>query len=141
MIASALEQGPIQRWGCRLLVMLFISLFGCGKPLPLGKVRVRGVVIHDGKHLTLGSISLAATKGTESVISRIGADGGFEVVVSPGEYAVAVVSKDGFDTMDEQGKVRTAESFVPQRYASTSTSGLRVTIPTDSQPMTLELTP
>ncbi len=129
---------PPKATGLLLGILVFVTI-GCSRPLPPGKVRAKGIVTLAGKQLQVGSISLASKTGSESAIARIAQDGGFEVVISPGEYHVAVVSKDGFDRMDERGKVVPAKSLVSERYGSTGTSGLTVTVTTEAKPLRVAL--
>jgi hypothetical protein len=73
--------------------------------------------------------------GGDSGTATIGQDGGFTVVLSPGTYAVSVLAKDGVDTMDEQGTPVLAKNLVAEKFGSTETSGLEVTVDADGKPL------
>jgi hypothetical protein len=55
--------------------------------------------------------------------------------LSPGTYAVSVLAKDGVDTMDEQGTPVLAKNLVAEKFGSTETSGLEVTVDADGKPL------
>ncbi|NBU41237.1 MAG: hypothetical protein EBS51_10645 [Planctomycetia bacterium] len=112
----------------------------CAPSLPAGKVRVKGVVKRGGAPLGIvppatGSLNFAGTAGGDSGTAPIGQDGGFTVVLSPGTYAVSVLAKDGVDTMDEQGTPVLAKNLVAEKFGSTETSGLEVTVDADGKPL------
>lgn len=116
---------------------------GCGKPLPEGMVRVSGTITYDRSPLPEGTINFARTDGPGSATGRIEPDGRFTVITVPGDYKVAVVSKEGGDRVDEKGSVIVAKRRIPERYESILTSGLEATVTPrgDRLSINLEKTP
>lgn len=121
------------------VILLLVAAGGCGPRLPAGKVRVAGTVTYDSQPLAADAVVFAAAQGTESMSARVRADGGFTVVLTPGEYAVSVLAKDGPDTMDEKGNVTVAPSLIPKKYTSPTTSGLAVVVTKDARPLSIAL--
>lgn len=120
---------------------LLVGGLGCAPAVPAGKVRAVGVVRRGDTPLAIappatGTINFAGQGGGDSGTAAIGPDGGFSVVLSPGTYAVAVIAKDGVDTMDASGTAIPAKNLVAEKYGSTATSGLEVTIGADG-PLTI----
>lgn len=114
----------------------------CAPSVPEGKVRVTGVVTMGGAALSIvppatGALNFAGTSGSDSGTAPIGKDGSFAVVLSPGPYAVSILAKDGADTMNEQGAPVPARSLVAEKYASTETSGLEVTVDSKGTPLVI----
>lgn len=112
---------------------------GCGPSVPAGKVRVPGTVTFDGHPLAADIVTLASTSTSESGAAKPDSRGRFELILSPGAYAVAVVAKDGTDTMDEDGTPILALSHIPERYERISTSGLHVVVTPDGQPIAISI--
>jgi hypothetical protein len=114
---------------CWLALALFVGGGpGCGRPVPSGMVRVRGVVLHKGKPLPDGIVNLETVGGKGSGTGRITKEGVFEVIVPPGDYKVGVSSRNGNVTFDKNFRPIEAESRIPERYESITTSGLQVTV-------------
>lgn len=114
----------------------------CAPSVPEGKVRVTGVVTVGGGPLSIvppatGALNFAGTSGSDSATALIGKEGGFAVVLSPGTYAVSVLAKDGVDTMNDQGAPVPARSLVAEKYGSTETSGLAVTVDSKGTPLVI----
>jgi hypothetical protein len=124
-------------WGGLAWCGAVLLLAGCGQSLPPGKIRVNGVVELDGARLQSGIVHFFAKAGSDSGAAAISPQGQFSVVLSPGEYGVAVVAKDGNDKMDERGKVTLANSLVAEKYASTSRSGITVAVAKGGGPVTI----
>lgn len=101
---------------------------GCGRSVPSGMVRVRGHVTHKNVPLPEGVINLEGLSERGSATGRIAPDGSFEVVLPPGEYSVAVTSKEGTVTFDEAFRPIQPKSRIPERYESVKTSGLQVNV-------------
>lgn len=112
---------------------------GCGPRLPAGKVRVTGTVTYQAEPLAADAVGFFAKQGTESITAKVGPDGGFTVVLTPGEYAVSVLAKDGPDRMDEKGNVTVAPSLIPAKYTSPKTSGLTVVASQDARQCSIAL--
>lgn len=121
------------------VVLAAVAGGGCGPRLPAGKVRVTGTVTYRAQPLAADAVGFTAKQGTESMSAKVGPDGGFAVVLTPGEYAVAVLAKDGADRMDEKGNVTVAPSLIPVKYTSPHTSGLAVVVTKDAQPLAIAL--
>ena len=125
------------RLGIALLLVVWSG--GCGPRLPAGKVRVSGTVTYDSQPLAADAIGLFATQGTESTSSKVGPDGKFTAILTPGEYAVSVLAKDGPDQMDEKGNVTVAPSRIPRKYTSPQTSGLSVVVTKEARPLSISI--
>jgi hypothetical protein len=131
---------PVWSLACACL----LPMLGCEPAVPAGKVKATGIVRVGGAPLSIappatGSLNFAAKQGGESGTASIGPDGSFSVILSPGIYAVAVIAKDGIDTMDENGTPVVAKSLVAEKYGSTATSGLEVTVTQGGAPLTLSV--
>lgn len=112
-------------------VIVGLMTVACAPSVPAGKVKAVGVVKRGEAPLAIrppatGTINFAGQGDSGTAV--IGQDGGFSVVLAPGTYAVAVIAKDGVDTMDDSGTAISARSLVAEKYGSTATSGLEVTI-------------
>jgi hypothetical protein len=116
---------------------VLVVVSGCTKPLPPGKVRLNGVVEVEGKKLTSGIVHFFAKAGADSGASSITPDGRFSVVLSPGDYGVAVIAKDGIDRMEDNGKPVFAKSLIAEKYSSTTTSELTVSVSQGCGPVTI----
>jgi len=115
---------------------------GCsGGGGPAGTVAVSGSVSCGGNAITQGTVQFAGKDSNASGTAAIGADGKFKVHLLPGAYQVAVIAKDGVDTMDEEGNPVVAKSLVPEKYASTETSGLEVNVSESNPTADLDLEP
>lgn len=130
-------RGSSLRDGLAWCGALLLLLAGCSESLPPGKVRLEGVVECEGTRLDSGIVHFFSKGGGDSGASAIAEQGRFSVVLSPGEYGVAVIAKDGIDTMDERGKPIFAKSLVAEKYASTSTSGITVAVAKGGEPVTI----
>lgn len=108
---------------------------------PVGSLVVTGTVRSDGKTVPQGTVNFAAREGAASGTAAIGLDGKFKVNLLPGDYRVAVIARDGVDTMDGSGNPVKAKNLVPEKYASIQTSGLDVTINAASRTVDLDLKP
>ena len=108
---------------------------------PAGTVSVSGTVRSAGKTIVQGTVNFAAKEGAASGTAAIGAEGKFTVKLLPGAYRVAVIAKDGVDTMDEKGNPVTAKSLVPEKYASIATSGLEAKVSASDRTVDLDLKP
>lgn len=102
-------------------------------------MRVTGTVTYQSQPLAADAVGFFAKQGTESMSAKVGPDGGFAVVLSPGEYMVSVLAKDGPDRMDEKGNVTVASSRIPAKYASPQTSGLGAVVTKDAKPLSIAL--
>lgn len=117
------------------LVIVFLSVSGCGKQLPEGKTKIFGTVTVDGQPLVflgegLFAISFVAQEGTEVAGSRLDkSNGKFELVLSPGDYTAVVTATDGFGEEPKPGVSIPPKSLVPTRYNSQDTSDVIVTVP------------
>lgn len=126
------------RAGHVLVAVLLCFAPGCSDGRP-ERVAVSGKVLIDGKPLTLGNIKFVP-EGARPSAGNIDANGNFTLTcydgndgVVPGEHKVQVAASEVLsDTL--------IHWYVPKRYASFRTSGLKqqVTEPTDS--IVIELT-
>jgi len=134
------ERAGLSR-GSRLVFVVLLAAWsgGCGPRLPAGKVRVTGTVTYQSQPLAADAICFFAKQGTESMSAKVGPDGGFAIVLTPGEYAVSVLAKDGPDRMDKQGNVTVATSRIPAKYSSPQTSSLVVVVTKDAIPLSIAL--
>lgn len=124
------------------LLSVVCLVAACAPSVPAGKVRVTGVVTVGGAPLSIlppatGALNFAGISGSDSGTAPIGKDGSFAVVLSPGTYAVSILAKDGADTMNEQGAPVPARSLVAEKYGSTETSGLEVTVDAKGTPLAI----
>ena len=111
------------------IAFLFLASAGCTDRSPDGTVPVKGSVLVEGSPLKLGppaggAVNFQSSDNGPSGTARIGTDGSYVVRLRPGRYAVAVWAKDGHDTMEKQAK-----SLIPEKYASSRTSGIEVEVP------------
>ena len=104
-------------------------------------VRVHGVITFADEKLPEGTVNLERIDGVGSASGRIETGGRFTVVTSPGDYKVGVISKEGWDRVDEVGKVIVAKRRIPERYESIVTSGLKVTVTPRGDRLTINLEP
>ena len=126
-----------RRVACCLLLVVWGS--GCGPASPAGKVRVTGKVTYAAEPPEATAIFFVAKQGSESTSAKVGPDGGFVVVLSPGEYAVSMRELPG--PMDEKGNVTVVPSRIPKKYNSPQTSGLGVVVTKDAKPLSIALEP
>jgi hypothetical protein len=122
-----------------------LALGGCNRGGIPGLVSVRGKLTYaGGAWPNKGEIIFSQTNkvGTGPVLpamAHINDDGTFEVQTSdamgmmPGEYAAII--RCWLDAPGEGG--RKGKSAIPQRFGSPQTSGLTVTVPENSGPITL----
>jgi len=132
----------VSRLGWSLACVCLLATLGCEPAVPAGKVKATGLVQVGGAPLAIappatGSLNFAAKQGSESGTATIGPDGSFSVILAPGTYAVAILAKDGIDTMDEKGSPIIAKSLVAEKYGSTATSGLEVTVTPGGPPIAI----
>lgn len=100
---------------------------GCGPRVPAGKVRFAGTVTRNNGPVTAGGVNFLAVEGTETGTGKIGPDGSFVAILSPGTFKVAVnASKAQVD--EKTGRANGLEWLVPQKYADVRTSGLSITV-------------
>lgn len=131
------------RCGLSLVLACIVSLTGaCAPAPPAGKVQVKGVVTRAGAPLSIvppatGSVNFAGAGGGDSGTAPIGRDGAFAVILSPGAYAVSIQAKDGADTMDDRGNPVPAKNLVAEKFSSTTTSGLEVTVDSKGTPLVI----
>jgi len=144
MFPKALRPPSFRRphfFTCGCLLTCGALLAGCGEKLPPGMVRVHGVITFADEKLPEGTVNLERIDGSGSASGRIEPEGRFTVVSSPGEYKVGVISKEGWDRVDELGKVIVAKRRIPKRYESIATSGLKVTVTPRGDRLTIHLEP
>lgn len=123
-----------------IVVAVLAIATGCssGPKGPPGAVKVTGKVTCGGEPLPAGTV-IFQSGGGSSTTARIEAGGAFTTMLVPGEHTVVVSAKDGVDTMDEKGNPVPAKSLVPEKYASSKTSGLTVTVTSKGDPLSIAL--
>lgn len=137
-VRSARRLAVHRLWGSAAWIgVVLVVVPGCSKPLPPGKVRLNGVVEVEGKRLASGIVHFFAKAGADSGASSITPEGRFSVVLSPGDYGVAVIAKDGIDRMEDNGKPIFAKSLIAEKYSSTTTSELTVSVSQGCGPVTI----
>jgi hypothetical protein len=122
-----------------------LAMFGCNGSQE-NVVDVRGRVTYKGQPVTTGTVRFTPTHmamgeaSSRPVTAVLDGDGSYRMKayrsrfgMSPGDYAVSILSYEG--SMMEPEKVK---YIVPKKYADTRTSGLTATIPQD-QSGSLEL--
>lgn len=70
-----------------------------------------------------------------------GRDGYYSLSLRPGTYQVAVVAKDGVDTMDAKNGLVLAKSLIPEKYTDVSSSGLTATVERGKNVLDFDLGP
>ena len=124
------------------LVLATCFFSGCKQGGPEGTLAVTGSVRSAGAPITQGTVNFVGKDNiSASGTAAIGAEGKFQVNLPPGTYRVAVIAKDGVDTMDEKGTPVVAKSLVPEKYSSIETSGLEATVSDSSLTVDLDLKP
>lgn len=123
-----------------IVALALAIVVGCsaGPKGPAGAVKVSGKVTCGGDPLPTGTLIFQGGGGA-SVTARIEKGGTFTTMLMPGEHTVVVNAKDGVDTMDEKGNPVPAKSLVPEKYASSKTSGLTVTVTSKGDPLSIAL--
>ena len=117
-----------------------LLLSGCGgdsvKGIP-NLTPVTGTVKFEGKPVATGMITFSPVdpKSAGGAVSGKIESGSYRLMTSatdagalPGDYKVAVVAKQGVDTMDKDGKPVPAKNLVPDKYSSIETSELTATV-------------
>jgi hypothetical protein len=132
------KHGSTAAWCLLLMAGIVLLTSGCGskgpKPVP-----VSGVVMIDGKPLTVGFIRVVPEGGRPSG-GQIGADGRFTLgCFTKDDGCLTGTSKVevmGFESQSD--KMR--KWLAPRKYASTGTSGLTVTIDKATDALRIDLT-
>lgn len=119
--------------------LVVLATVGCGAGVPAGKVRVSGRVTNRGEPLAADSIVFESREGLDSCSTRADAQGNFRVVLTPGDYAVAVRKVDGDITIDGNGNFKYPPTLIPKKYGSAQTSGLSATVTRDARPIVIEI--
>lgn len=116
------------------LASLAICGSGCHGPSGTAVGRVQ---FADGEPVQSGSVEFRSLADGRRYASRIGADGSFaltdhdgQVRCPPGDYEVVVVQI--VMTEDLAAEAHRHGRTVPRRYADYDTSGLRISVPSDS---------
>lgn len=131
--------GRLSRRGCLLLLALGLLTQGCGGSASLGTVKIKGVVKHNGKALSSGTVTFNPTdvKNGRAAQGAIQPDGTFVLSTSkdgdgalPGTYNVTVTSTTtGTEGLaKDKGTGIGGKSAIPERYGSAATSQLSETI-------------
>jgi hypothetical protein len=131
----------------RLLVAVatigILMIAGCGKS---DWGYLNGTVLLNGQPVGPGMISLQAADGLRvGATAYFGADGKYKVISSGrkdgahvGEYLVAI---QGGENLDEENSGPRPKSNIPARYASSTTSKLKVTIEPGTKTFDFNLKP
>lgn len=127
--------------GCGLLV----PLAGCGD----GMARVSGEVLLDGEAVTKTDkvrcqVTLKPASGGPAATGSVDEYGAFRLSVGssesvpPGEYAASVRVREVTPAAN-RGGYPSSRNLSPERFASTSTSGLTYTLEPGSNEITIEI--
>jgi len=133
--SSMMEHFTLRIAVCTLLLCLFA---GCGDDRP-ERIPLKGQVLIDGEPLTHGFIQVIPDDGRPAQ-SQLDSEGRFELStfdehdgVLPGTHKVAVIALETVSPTKQKW-------HAPQKYTSTSTSGLTITVGENPEPVTIELT-
>jgi len=127
-------------------MLLLVVAAGCiGSDLG---AEVSGVVKLDGNPIGPGVIIFAATEGTENpATGAVQSDGSYFLKTSrerglrPGSYKVAVqIHEIPTDLAPGQRDMRPVKSRIPEKYATTQTSGLEFDVQSGSNTIEIEMT-
>lgn len=139
---------PAQLLVCSLVCTL---LCGCGGGNQLDTVVVRGTVMYQGKPLPYGTISFQPQAGPPAM-GKIQPDGSFTLstygdgdgaIVGPHKVLVSATAIDAGTApeADASTEMRAAQSVIPTKYSSFSTSGLTADVEAGKEnQFTFELT-
>lgn len=125
-----------------LMVGTVLLMSGCGDGYPASAT---GVVTLDGASVPHGSVTFIPTTRGAGALAKIESDGSFEARtgrragLEPGEYVVTIRSREPSIPDPHGGPPLPGKLITPQRYASSKTSGLKVTIDPGSNTIELEL--
>jgi hypothetical protein len=117
---------------CALLLTIAALAVGCGEGGG-DTTTVRGKVTYSGAPVTSGLINFQAA-GAKPLGGEIGADGSYEFDLPPGEYTVRIDTPPPMPAGYKEGDPlpKLAPRQVPEKYSLYDTSGLTVTVGTDS---------
>jgi hypothetical protein len=120
--------------------LLGLTIVGCGEKTDPTLMKIGGVVKFAGQPLSTGIVNFYSAQsgcGTAMIDSR----GHYSLNLHLGTYQVAVIAKDGVDTLDEKLRPVPARSLIPQKYFDISTSGLTTTVEQGKSQIDFDLKP
>jgi hypothetical protein len=138
-VGNAVNELPKKWFFCSLswAAVAVLIAAGCGPSIPAGKVRFEGRVSRrNGEPVGYGGVNFAAAEGTETGTAKLGSDGSFVGILSPGRFNVAVnSSKVAIDI--KTGSFGDLEWLVPKKYADVRTSGLSIDVSKGMPPVSI----
>ncbi|MCZ2340549.1 MAG: hypothetical protein LC104_01980 [Bacteroidales bacterium] len=117
------------------LSRVMLLLLGCGLVGCSGKAfdthPVTGLVTVNGKPLASGSVTFVSTSGGPPATGEIGPDGRYTLTTekpndgaAPGKYTVMIIALPDMTNRAPEDRNPLPAPLVPEKYLSTSTSGL-----------------
>ncbi len=123
-----------------VFVFLVVSLGGCGRKAPPGRVTTTGTVSVAGAPLPEGEICFEAVDdGLGGGSTRIQPGGSFSLFLRPGTYRVGIVSVEGGVSPGGVGAADPAKIRVPVSYAKPESSGLEYRIDASNHRLAIDI--